>query len=113
VTLIQQGLLISLLGLLLTFLALGILILTIIILQRLFSPAPASSPTEEPDDPGLSGGEGELAAVIAAALLLLRTQDRHSAALGSTLEHGPGRWWQRGQTLLSSTPQADTNGRDR
>lgn len=112
-TIIEQGLLISLLGLLLTFLALGILILTIIVLQRLFSPAQVTSATEEPEGPGLSGEEGELAAAIAAAILLLRAKDKHSAALGSTLENGPGRWWQRGQTVLSSIPQVDTNGRDR
>jgi Na+-transporting methylmalonyl-CoA/oxaloacetate decarboxylase gamma subunit len=113
VTLIEQGLLISLLGLLLTFLALGMLILTIIVLQRLFSPAPVTSPTEGPGSPGPRGEEDELAAAIAAAVLLLRAKDRHSAALGGTLENGPGRWWQRGQTVLSSTPQEGSNGRDR
>jgi Na+-transporting methylmalonyl-CoA/oxaloacetate decarboxylase gamma subunit len=113
VTIIEQGLLISLLGLMLTFLALGMLILTIVVLQRLFKPKPAVSPKSVPNGTDPGEGDAELAAAMAAAILLLRAKDRRSSALGSTLENGPGRWWQQAQTVLSSPTQEHANGRDR
>lgn len=112
-TIIEQGLLISLLGLLLTFLALGLLILTIVVLQRLFNPTSAAPAEPEPPSARQSEDDSELAAAIAAAVLLLKKETRLSSALGSTLETGPGRWWQQGQAVLSSPAQELAKGRDR
>jgi Na+-transporting methylmalonyl-CoA/oxaloacetate decarboxylase gamma subunit len=113
VTVIQQGLLISLLGLMLTFLALGMLILTIVILQRLFNPLPAL-----PSMPGSVAGapsdvDEEAVAAIAAAVLVLRTRDRRSSTLGRALEAGPGRWWQGPQTSDAPPTRKYANGRNR
>lgn len=103
--LLGQGIQISLIGLGLTFAALGLLIGMIWLLQRLF-PAPAvteetttSSPsseaeapthTTEPDD---EIGEEELIAVIAAAIAYAHTDFYPNPALGDTLAGGPGPWW--------------------
>jgi len=112
VTLIQQGLLISLLGLALTFVALGILILTIVVLKRLFNPSPAAKREGQPGAMAIGEDEGELAAAIAAAVLLLRTRQKLSSSLGNVLEAGPGRWWQRPQAGISPSMRKQANGRD-
>lgn len=89
-TIIQQGLIISLLGLLLTFLALGLLILTMVVLQKLFKPSDAVAAAH-----GSEGrADAEIAAVLAAAIMLLRAKDRGWSTLGRVLEGAPGRWWQ-------------------
>ena len=96
-----QGLQVSLMGLVITFLALGVFIGIMVILQRLF-PAPKE------EAPQLSGGEeeilrelsvttavdseeAEVIAAIAAALDALQSAER--SRLGESLQEGHGLWW--------------------
>lgn len=92
---IQTGLIVSAVGLLVTFTALGVFIGVIVLLQKLFPPkkeaeestevqpvaaiAEASSETKESDE--------TLVAVLAAAAYL---RSRRSGQLGSSLMAGPG-----------------------
>lgn len=99
-SLLTQGLMISLAGLTLTFAALALFVLIIIGLQRLL---PAESPLRGPDaskdpathDPG-GDVDTETAAAIAAAMAVLRQPLDQPSALGSALMDGPGRWWDPG-----------------
>ncbi len=97
----MQGLTISVVGVLITFFALGIFILIMVILQRVF---PAKSPQKEeavepqpvikmeleqvskPEE-----DEGAVVAAITAAVSYLQTASHTS--LGVNLESGRGRWW--------------------
>ncbi len=95
----EQGLLISLVGLLLTFTALGLLILVIGLLQAVFRPRPVASEVEAPaaSEPtaGMAGLTAEeTVAAIATAISYLRAQDERSSDLGAALPLGRGRWWQ-------------------
>jgi Na+-transporting methylmalonyl-CoA/oxaloacetate decarboxylase gamma subunit len=112
-TLIEQGLLLSLLGLILTFAALGLLILTIVILQRLFGTRePAPSQVVEPDvADGAEEPMADVAAAIAAAVLLLRSRDRSLSPLGQRLEAGPSLWWQGPQSPPPAPRHHSTHGR--
>lgn len=92
---IAQGLFISVLGLLLTFLVLRIFILIMDVLQRLFQPQPEEGETPE-GQPALvetSGGEDEaiVAAAISVALSYLRALEQ--SKIGETLAAGRGPWW--------------------
>lgn len=95
-----QGLEVSILGLAITFIALGVFILIMIVLQRLFpaqeekaeqTPAEAEAApvieaqAEEP------GEEAAVVAAIAAAISYLRA--RSQSSLGSSLQEGRGSWW--------------------
>lgn len=103
--LLWQGLLISAIGMGLTFAALGLLILAMILLER-FAPDQPKRSDNERSEPAESlavsslarrSEEEEIAAAIAVALAHLRSLDICQSGLGSTLEAGPGAWWQRGQ----------------
>ncbi len=101
---IMQGLSISVIGLLITFFALGVFILLMIVLQRLFPPK--TDTVEEPAQPVVQielaqastelDEEGEVAAAIAAAVSYYQAAGRSS--LGSNLESGRGRWWGSGRS---------------
>lgn len=98
--LLWQGLLISLTGLGLTFTVLGLLILTIILLER-FSRSRSKPPEQEAvtaDTPARSPADEEVTAAIVAALAHLHALEGGRNALGSTLEAGPGAWWKMGRT---------------
>jgi Na+-transporting methylmalonyl-CoA/oxaloacetate decarboxylase gamma subunit len=114
VSLIEQGLIISVLGLTLTFLALGLLILIIVVLQRLFS-APTSAPAVESTvfTNKAIESDDELAAAVAAAVLLMRASARRGASrLGHGLEIGPGRWWQPLPASQAPRKRQGDDGRD-
>jgi hypothetical protein len=96
-----EGLQVSVLSLLITFLALGVFILVMVILQRLFPP-PAEELVEEagpaleeplalevtsPDE----SEEGAVAAAIAAAIAYFQLENRDQ--LGGSLREGRGAWW--------------------
>jgi Na+-transporting methylmalonyl-CoA/oxaloacetate decarboxylase gamma subunit len=95
-----QGLEVSLLGLSVTFLALGVFILIMVVLQRLF---PGKSEetgieaqeqdveTAEVAEMAADEGEGEVIAAIAVALNFLISQNQ--ANLGASLEKGRSGWW--------------------
>jgi len=87
----MQGLTISLLGMSLTFLSLGLLILAMIILERYFrdgEPVTADAPGPSPDE--------QIAAVIATALAYWRGKSQ--SGLGTTLQTaGTDPWWTMGR----------------
>jgi len=87
----MQGLTISLLGMSLTFLSLGLLILAMIILERYFrdgEPVTADAPGPGPDE--------QIAAVIATALAYWRGKSQ--SGLGTTLQTaGTDPWWTMGR----------------
>ncbi len=108
--LIWQGLMISVMGMGTTFAALGLLILTMILLDR-FSRLGAQPPVHDeaaPDKkplvspPAPDTEDEEIAAAIAVALTYLRAADTYHGHLGVTLEAGRGPWWAMGQTQQRS-----------
>ncbi len=106
--LIWQGLTLSVTGISLTFLALGLLVLTMILLERLFRPQPSvSDETELKEAPAVSAldrdtEDEEIAAAIAVALAYLHSLDIYQGELGSTLEAGHGSWWMVGRAQQRS-----------
>lgn len=101
-----QGLTISLIGLSLTFLALGLLILVMILLDRFtrqrVKPSLSEGLASEQEMDTRDAVDEEIVAVIAAALTHLRSKGVYSADLGATLEAGPGAWWTIGRSQLQS-----------
>ena len=95
-----QGLQVSLSALIITFLALGVFILIMILLQRLF-PAQAEEGQESGDAPEEEfvltvtstdeSEEGAVAAAIATALNFFQGAGREQ--LGGALREGRGDWW--------------------
>lgn len=96
---IIQGLEISILGLAVTFTALGLFILVMLVLQRVFRVKPESiseqqeTTNEVTSEPSkiVAEDDSELVAVITAAISHLRS--KNLSALGSSLENGKGNWW--------------------
>jgi sodium pump decarboxylase gamma subunit len=96
---IAQGLEVSLLGIVITFLALGIFILIMVVLKRLFPAADQeikaqvveAAPAAEEAIVESADGEGEIIAAIAAALAISRSRQQRS--LGDSLLDGRGGWW--------------------
>lgn len=96
---INQGLILSGIGILITFSSLGILILVILLLKTIFPPegrdrefvtdvgAPGKSQTDR-------DWKKRIAAGVGAALILQNNKD-HSSSLGKVLESPPGYWWQK------------------
>ncbi len=95
-----QGLEVSVLGILVTFLALGVFILIMIVLQRLF---PGESEEKQNDEQvqdaqpasmveaAASDEDSEVIAAIAAALNFFNSHSQSS--LGASLEKGRSEWW--------------------
>jgi Na+-transporting methylmalonyl-CoA/oxaloacetate decarboxylase gamma subunit len=94
---IQAGLIVSAIGLIVTFTALGIFIGVIVLLQKLFPPKPevVESVKAQPivaltdASPENNDSDEALVAVLAAAAYL---RSRRSDQLGSALLAGPGRY---------------------
>lgn len=111
---IAQGLEVSVLGILITFVALGVFIFIMIFLQRMFpykneDAAAVVEEREAPEavieiatDPATDGEEGEIAAAIGAALLYLRSRSKTS--LGDSLFEGRGGWWSSHRIESQSGP---------
>ena len=101
-----QGLTISLIGISLTFLALGLLVLVMVLLERFTRQRvkPSVSEGMAPEDEMVTrdGVDEEIVAVITAALTHLRTKTIYPADLGATLEAGPGAWWTMGRSQVQS-----------
>jgi sodium pump decarboxylase gamma subunit len=112
-SLFWQGLTLSVLGMSLTFAGLGLLILAMIVLERLFRtrrliPDKPASP-EKPVASTLARDteDEEIAAAIAVALAHFRSLDICQSGLGTALEAGPGAWWNSGliqQNTLGAQP---------
>ena len=82
-----QGLTLSLIGMGITFAALGVLILVIVVLKWLF-------PVKAPARSGEAGSdERERVVALAAAWHYLRAEENSSPALGNLLAGPRGAWW--------------------
>ena len=96
---ILQGLTISISGIVITFLALGLFILVMVILQKMFpaeSEAPDGSDAEKKtivESSTASDDEGEVVAAIAAAVAYFQQSFNQSGDLGISLNEGRGTWW--------------------
>jgi len=112
-----QGIVLFVVGMALLFLSMGIIILSMIILQRLFRTRKLVPEDREPGEREAVSrherdtADEEIVAAIALALAHLRSLDIARSGLGSTLEAGPGSWWTVGQIrqrpgMLSSSPKA-------
>ena len=97
-----QGLSLSGIGILITFSALGILILLILILKALF---PVKGDDHEVSQPGETSPSGtdpdreelrKKAAAAGVAVLMSKRSFPGKSRLGSELEKPVGKWWQRG-----------------
>jgi sodium pump decarboxylase gamma subunit len=95
---IGQGLSLSVMGMGLTFAALGLLILAMVMLERIFRTRrlipEERSPEEAPAASSLTRDmrEEETVVAIAVALAHLRSLDMERSGLGEALEAGPGPW---------------------
>ena len=88
-----QGLWITVVGMSLVFLALGILVLAMMALERLFRPkTEGTMAAVAPEEP--STGEEEIAAIAVALASLLTKKEAPvgDRQLGSALGDGPGSW---------------------
>jgi Na+-transporting methylmalonyl-CoA/oxaloacetate decarboxylase gamma subunit len=99
---IGQGLSLSGIGILITFSALGILILLILLLKALFPGREKELvpvPTEKNPLSGIDPVREDLrkkAAAAGVAVLLSKRTFTGKGGLGSELEKPVGKWWQRG-----------------
>lgn len=97
-----QGLALSGIGILITFSALGILILLIVILKTLFPERSEDVEVSHPDVTMLSEidsdreGLMKKAAAVGVAVLLKKSVFSRTGGLGSELEKPVGQWWKRG-----------------
>lgn len=97
-----QGLTLSGIGILITFSALGILIVLILLLRILFPEKVDPLDDSKPHQKLSSGAEmarNELrkkAAAAGVAVLLSRLSSIEGGSLGSELEKPVGKWWQQG-----------------
>ncbi|MEK7442957.1 MAG: OadG family protein [Chloroflexota bacterium] len=90
---ITQGLIISALGLGITFAALTLIIIVISLLKRIFPSTEEGKDEIETASAGVEASEEEeVAAAIAVALSRIRSLPHHNE-LGASLESGRGAWW--------------------
>jgi Na+-transporting methylmalonyl-CoA/oxaloacetate decarboxylase gamma subunit len=96
---IVAGLGVSVLGITVTFAAMGLLALIIVLLQRYTSAPPgATMEAELPPIQSTQAAETEaIVAAVAVALAHLRSLESARSELGSGLVNGPGTWWGMGQ----------------
>ncbi len=99
--LLEQGLVLSVLGLGLTFSGLALLVVLMILLERIFRSrklVPDAPATDAPKSPSLARDtqDEEIVAAIATALTYVRSLEVSQGNVGASLEKGPGRWWSRG-----------------
>ena len=98
---IGQGLVLSGIGIVITFSALGILILVIILLKKMF---PVAGAALNSDSSELNAGSEDqsdrerlktvaAAAAAAAAAITLQKRKNPARGLGEVLETPPGNWW--------------------
>ncbi len=94
---LEEGLTLSLIGILVTFSALGVFILLILLLKVFF---PAKKIDASGEIRGFEVDERELlkeqAAAVAVSVLLDQLSGRRRSSLGSTLEEPVGNWWKKG-----------------
>ncbi len=97
---LSQGLIVSVLGITITFFALALFIIVMVVLQKLFPPK--TEVEEVAEEVGTPAGtveilneavleEEEVAAAIAVAVAFF--EQRRQSQLGATLAQGRGQWW--------------------
>jgi Na+-transporting methylmalonyl-CoA/oxaloacetate decarboxylase gamma subunit len=91
---INLGLQLSLYGIVITFLALGLLILLISLLQALF-PAKVQEPSAAADTLLEDGAGDPDARLVALTAAWWYWQKKKSSSLGQQLEKGPGKRWRK------------------
>ena len=96
---ILAGLTLSVLGITVTFAAMGLVVLLIVLLKH-YATAPPGA-TREAEVPLIQSTQAaeteEIVAAIAVALAHLRALESAQSELGSGLMNGPGTWWGMGQ----------------
>ncbi|MFQ5576305.1 MAG: OadG family transporter subunit [Anaerolineae bacterium] len=108
--LIRHGLSLSAVGLTLTFSGLGLLVLVIVLLKRIFRTRKLVPEAPGPDAPPLRNApardthDEEIVAAIAVALARLHMLDAAQGRLGATLKAGRGPWWAAGQARQHIPP---------
>lgn len=90
---IIQGLIVSALGLGITFAALTVIILVISLLTRVFQPKPEAEAAAGAEPAAVETEEDEAAVAIAIALSIMRAGGHGRNGLGAALENGRGAWW--------------------
>ena len=95
-----QGLQISISGIIITFTALALFILVMVVLQKIYPAESEKAKGEaEPEKKMIVEGvaesedEGAIVAAIAAALSQLQEPFAQSESLGTLLDEGRGTWW--------------------
>ncbi len=114
-----EGLGLSLMGITVTFVALGLLVLVMVVLEHLFRDRSFMPKEEELEDRAIGSilardtSEEEVVAAIAVALAHLHSLDLSRSGLGTTLESGPGSWWVMGKIQQRSVDSSRTRHRVR
>jgi Na+-transporting methylmalonyl-CoA/oxaloacetate decarboxylase gamma subunit len=99
-----QGLAVGATGLGITFAALGLVILVIVVLRRLFAHPRTELPHGETETPGVVElpevpRDEAIVAAISAALGYVRAAESARGGLGSSMGTESGAWWHIGQAL--------------
>jgi len=100
---VVQGITLFVIGMALLFAAMGLLILVMVVLERVFRTRPLVTAKQEPEEsetvsklaPAIE--DEQVVAAIAVALAQLRSLDLGRSGLGEALEGGRGSWWTAGQ----------------
>ncbi len=99
----MQGIVLFVVGMALLFVSMGVIILAMIVLERLFRTRKLVPEEQEPGEKESVSrherdtADEEVVAAIALALAHLRSLDIARSGLGTTLEAGHGSWWTIGQ----------------
>jgi len=115
----MQGFVLFVVGMALLFVSMGVIILAMIVLERLFRTRKLVPEEQEPGEKETVSrherdmADEEVVAAIALALAYLRSLDIARSGLGTTLEAGHGSWWTMGQirqrpVTVLSPPKAST-----
>ena len=100
---LREGLRLSVMGMSLTFMALGLLVFVMILLERLFGASQATSNDRDVGEtpavsaPAQHEADEEVVAAISAALAHLGVLDTGRQGLGTALEGRRGGWWMMGR----------------
>lgn len=110
-----QGVSVSVIGITLTFLALGLLILAMVVLERVFRSTPSEvlAPATALDSAaGQGDAPAEEVAAIAVALAVVQSSSGRGDGLGAALGEDRSPWWsarvraQRRSDRISRTPKS-------
>jgi Na+-transporting methylmalonyl-CoA/oxaloacetate decarboxylase gamma subunit len=123
-SLIAQGLSLSIAAISITFAAFGLLILVMIVLERVFRAEPSVSDSDGPEETQAVSTlasdpvEEEVVAAISAAMAHLGWLGIYPGGLGKALEAGRSSWWVMGQlrqrtqktwSLVKASPTVGTS----